>query len=275
MAEQLTAQVMDLTARVDELETFEAYDEYQAWNAAISAGLALPALRAFWPMSSVDYAAASQARDVAGGGYHLTNNNSADFRYRGLVPCVDLFGTNEYLSRADGGATNWADITGAETYILGAQQGLTMGGWFWFDDSPPPAAAEYLMAKRSGAAGNYSYWLVRGSTSGYGRFWISDDGTNTSSVTSTDVLDDGQWWFIAGRFDPGSAVDIFVNGTWDTAVTARASLYDGTAAFTIGSHGGGGGYLDGNASLCWLCAAYLSDAIVGAFYAQTRALFGV
>ena len=131
------------------------YEPNFAWVNAISAGLALPALRAFWPMSSADYAAASRARDIAGSGYHLTPTNTIQFVHANLYFYASFGGTNEYLSRADGGAANWADITGTEGYIPSGQRGLTLGGWFWFDDTPPPAAQEILIGKRSNAAGNW------------------------------------------------------------------------------------------------------------------------
>jgi len=57
------------------------YEPNFALANAVSTILALPGLRAFWPLSSVDYATATQGRDIAGGGYHLTNNNTATFGY--------------------------------------------------------------------------------------------------------------------------------------------------------------------------------------------------
>ena len=135
------------------------YEPNFAWKSAVSSILALPGLRACWPMSSVDYATASQARDVAGGGYHLGNVNSSLFGYAAntLIPCVTFNGTTQYLTRADGGAGNWADITGTEAYIAAGQRGLTLGAWVYLSSFTPVVNA--VIAKVVLAGNQLSYML--------------------------------------------------------------------------------------------------------------------
>lgn len=101
-----------------------------AWKSVISQFLALPVLRGFWPMSAVSHTAADQARDISGNGNHLTNNNVSTFGYEStsLIPQVSFNGTTQYLSRADAGGGDWADIIGTETYVGAAKRGLTSGG---------------------------------------------------------------------------------------------------------------------------------------------------
>ena len=240
-----------------------------AWKSCVSAGLALPALRALWPMSSVDYAAATQARDVSGGAYHLTNNNSVSFRHDNLVSMADFGGANQYLSRADGGAVNWADITGTEAWIPAAQRGMYMGGWFRFDGT---GAINNVMGKWS--VGNESYYLQR--TAGDVMQFGIHDGVAPDVISSSVTIAQDTWYCVVGRFDPSTSVDIFVNGTWDTnGVGITAAIQDGAAAFTIGVLATLANYMDGKASLCFLGACDVSDAIVECFYNQTRTMFGV
>jgi len=234
--------------------------------------LALPALRAFWPMSSVDYTVANRARDIAGGAYHLTDNNTPLFNYDGLAPYVEFDGTNQYLSRPDGGVANWADITGTETYINAAVRGLTLGGWFYFDNATP-ATTEDCMDKRAAAIANSSYSLGRLATAQI--FFNISTGAGFVTAPGASV---GQntWAFLVGRFIPSTSVDVFVNDDEvNTVVGVPAALVDSTAPFTIGARGTPAQYLDGRASMCFLCAAALSDAIILSLFEQTRAMYGV
>lgn len=154
-----------------------------AWKSAAAVLQVLPVLRGAWPMSSVGYLAADQARDISGQGNHLTNNNTAIFAHAALVPAVGLTGaSNHYLSRVDGGLGNWADIIGTEAYVTSAQRGLTLGGWFYFNGAA--AAIEVMMSKAAGA-GTRSYQLHRRAT-GEIRFQVSTDGTNWVTVDSTE-----------------------------------------------------------------------------------------
>lgn len=240
-----------------------------AWRHAVSSILALPALRAFWPMSSVDYTVASRTRDIAGGGYHLSDNNTPVFGYDQLAPHVEFDGVNQYLSRADGGAANWADITGIEAYVAAAQRGLTLGGWFYFDVLGTTAT----LLSKWGAGGQQSYLLQR-QAANTARFAVHSGAVFASSgvipvVTST-------WYFMVGRFIPSTEVNIFVNDNASPVVAGiPAALADSTIGFSVGARAVPSDYLDGRASLCFLCAAALSDSIISALFHQTRKLYNV
>lgn len=243
-----------------------------AWSRAASEYLALPGLRGFWPMSSVDYTAASRARDLSGQGYHLTDNNTPTFNFDGLAPYVEFNGTTQYLSRADGGVGNWADILGTETYIDAAIRGLTLGGWFYFDDATP-ATTEDCIDKRVAAAANSSYSLGRLATAQI--FFNVSTGAGFVTAPGANVGAD-RWVFLVGRYIPSTSVDVFVDDDEvNTVIGVPASLVDSTAPFTIGARGVPSQYLDGRASMCFLCAAALSDAIILSLFEQTKAMFGV
>lgn len=249
--------------------------DVMAWQAAVSSILALPGLRAFWPMSAVDYTN-PQAKDVAGGGYHLTNNNTATFGYdpnQVLVPCAFFDGVNQYLSRADGGAANWADIIGTEAYIentLVGARGLTLGGWFWADTTTIDIT---VMGKGISAAG--AYWLrIRGDAADQAQFSMFS-GAVQSAATGNAVIDD-TWTFLVGRFDPSTELGVFQNGVWTrNAVGIPATIDDVAGDFTIGARAGGTNFLPGRAGPCFLCAAALDDAAIDSVFQQTRGAFGV
>jgi hypothetical protein len=235
---------------------------------ATSTHMGLAALRAFWPMSSVDYTAANQGRDIAGSGYHLTNSNISIFGYDNIVPYVEFNGTNQWLYKLDGGAANWADIIGTEAYV--GQPGLTFGGWFYFDAID--AAAEYVMAKEQNGAGG-SYVLYRTAGAATMNFHVNFAVGN--SVTSSNSVTQGQWNHIVGRFVPSTTDDIYVNGTKTSAAHAVAAIADTAYALTVGADSAGNVPLDGKASLCFLCAAALSDALIWNLYEQTKTMYGL
>lgn len=243
------------------------YEPNFAVKSAVSAMLALPGLRACWPLSCVDYQAADQAKDVAGGGYHLTNNNAVVFDYANLIPYAEFTrASSMHLSRADGGAGNWADILGTEAFI--GTPGLAMGGWFYRNDVS--VGTEGLMSKRPAINSGYAFY---GLNTGAVQAAIGSGAAQTTA-TSTTLAGDNEWHFYAMRFIPSTSVSVWIDDNQIDQATAIAAINDNTDAFEIGEVVGGN-YLDGRASLCWLCASALSDAIIGCLFQQQRAMFNV
>jgi len=228
--------------------------------------MALPGLRGFWPMSAVD--SSGNAFDQSGNGRTLTYNGNPTYNYAGLVPYIDLDGTGDYLSRATEAGL---DILGTESYI--ANPGLTMGGWFQIT-SLPGSTFPAFMGKVSGAS-QRSYWLPYNSTTGEVLFVITNDGS-TSVQVSGGNLSVGTWYFIAGRFEPSTELAIWINGTQSTNTTSiPASIFNSSSALEIGRNASSSAVVDGRASMCFLCASYLSDTIVSDIYQQSRVMFGV
>lgn len=258
---------------------FQRRDESQfAWKSLVSSFMAIPGLRALWPMSSVYHTAASQARDVSGSDNHLTNNNAALLGYdtaNSLVPLVDLNGTTQYLSRADGGANNWADITGTEAYVPAAQRGLTFGMWMGFDNAI--GVGEFLFSKWAGA-GTFSYHLYRGG-GGFPTFRISSTGNNAFLVVSTKPGTHNERHFIVCRFNPATPqIDIFVDPRFpadfdSNAAGIPASIFPGTAPVVLGGTGLGTTLLNGKIGITFLSACACSDALIFQLYEQSRTLF--
>lgn len=268
---------MPIQRRNDELVSLlgadlqRRYESGFAWRTACSTILALPGLRGFWPMSAFE--SGGNCFDQSGNGRTLTYNGNPVYNFDGLAPYIRFDGTGDYLSRAD---ESGLDITGTETYVAAGHMGLTIGGWFRPEDT---TNAQSILTKY-GAVGNYSYALnLFGHVAGDPvDFRISDDGTNTSAVTSTSGYTANEWYFIAGRFndaDTGAELAVWLNDELTTAATARASIFSGNGPLNISGQNNGTALYTGRASLCFLCATALADATVWAIYQQTRALFKV
>lgn len=244
-----------------------------AWDTAISAHLALPGLRGLWPMSSVNES--GNVLDLSGQGRHLTRSG-ATYNYIRLVPTV-LLQSNQsrYFSRADEAGL---DIAGTESIVSSAFRGLTLGIWV-----RPLAAGigtgldQHYIGKWH-TPNNRSYTIVKNANDTVA-FAVSNAGTaNDCAATMSFTLETNKWYHLIGRFTPSTKVDLFVNGvkTEYNSGSPPASIFSGTADLNIGaSQNGTASYADCYASLAFLCAMQLSDAIIEGLFQRSRALFGV
>lgn len=225
------------------------------WGAVVGRHLLLPELRAFWPMSAFTESPFN-ALDLGGGIRTVTNNGGVSRGiYNDLVPYADFDGTNDYFSRT----------AAADTAISGA---MTLGGWLWLDSV---AASQILMA-RYVAGSNQSYFLQYSAGVG-ARFGVSGNGTTDQAVASSN-LTTGAWYHVVGRYMPSTEIAVFVNGAKTTNTTSiPASLFGGSAQFTIGALNGASQFLDGRAALCFLGAAALSDNQILDLYYAARPYF--
>ena len=275
MSIQVASKIFDLERDTSWMKTSDSQQRLA------SILLSVPQFRAGWTMAQVDYAAATQA-NALGTGYPLANNNVATFGADGSAPYCEFDGTNQYLSRADGGAANWADVIGTETYVPAAQQGLTFGGWFYFDRL---TNQEFLIGKSTAAAAaTSSYWLeFRGDQAGDPFDLNISNGAAITTIRLTRATAPvaGEWYYVVGRFDPSTELKIYVGngGPLETAANLAAipaALNDSAADFTIASLSAGGGrWLDGKASCCFLCAGALPDTWITCIYSQFRSIFQV
>lgn len=257
---ETTQKITDLQRRLDTQELPERPTDL------ISSFMAFTGLRGFWPMSA--FSAIGDAFDQSGNGRTLTYNGNPTYNYDGLVPYIDLDGTGDFLSRADEAGF---DIIGTETYVASAVRGLTLGGWFWTDSIA--AGIKGLITKHDGAtiAGSAYEINISTATPTCVVHAAASHGASSSITVTT-----GTWNFILGRYTPSTEVAIFVNGTKDTNVAGiPASINNSAAPFNIGAFNSTTLLLDGRASLCFLCAAALSDTIIDAAFQATRAAFGV
>ncbi len=240
------------------------YEPNFAWVNAVSAALLLPELRAFWPGSSFDEN--NQALDLSGQARTLANPAviPATRSTAGLSPYVNFVRANsQYLRRLDEAGL---DVTG----------GLTLFCWAYFDITSM-ASNVGLLSKWQTTSNDRSYLLYKTNIN-TPTFNVTSLGTAVSSVgVAGAAVTSAAWYFLAGRFTPSVEVALFVNGTWTTnAVGIPASIFSGAANLLAGAYGGGTptAFLGGRMALFGVCAAAVPNAIVNAYFEQTRALFG-
>ncbi|RMG94048.1 MAG: hypothetical protein D6706_14430, partial [Chloroflexi bacterium] len=160
------------------------YNPAHAWADAISMYLSLPHLRGFWPMTSINEN--GDVYDLSGQGRTLTNNGSVAFGTDGLVSYVNLATSGEYLSRPH---EPGIDITG----------GLTAGCWFKKTGSE---TAGKILGKWIPFMFSLSGTVIR--------FQIYNSSSGSTFATYS-PYSNNQWYFLAGRYEPGTTLAIRVN----------------------------------------------------------------
>jgi len=244
------------------------------WRSMCSMLLGTPGLRAAWPMSSVDFAQ-PECIDISGQGNHLQAAALGNVVFgrapTGIAPGAFFGGAaNQYLTRADGGAGNWADVLGTENYIAIAQRGLTMGGWFWLGVLPSFWFVG-LMTKADGVTPQYRLVL---DAANQVRFEVWPGPVAVVSAAAMTV----GWNHCTGIYDqPSQTLFVELNGviTAGAAGAAPAALVDTAVPFVIGADGVGANRFTGWGSDCFLSAASLSQGFVRAGYHYTKAAYGV
>lgn len=241
-------------------------DKIIRWGNAIASMQALPGLRGLWPMSA--FSAVGDAFDQSGNGRTLTYNGNPVYNYDEFVPFIDLDGVGDFLSRADEAGL---DITGTETYVAGAAQGLTMGCWSRIPSLPGANAG--MMAKDDLAVNrSYLFFMTPAGTI-LGQ--ISTDGFTIVNTPITTAVSTNTWFHVVIRFVPSTTANIYLNGVrFSNAVGIPASIHSGSATFTVGSLAASL-LINADFSLCFLCAAALSDIQIISLFEQQRTLFGV
>lgn len=239
-----------------------------AWKSVCAQFQALPGLRGFWPMSSFNEA--GNAYDMSEQGRILTYNGNPTYNHVALIPYIDLDGVGDFLSRGDEAGL---DIRGNEAYVAVAAQGLTIGGWFYLERD---ATLEALMGKWNAGAGQRAYLLDKDAADQI-RMHVSLNGVADTLVPLAGAFVQNTWHFIAGTYDPGNLIRIYVNGAYaDLAAAIPATIVNSTADFNIGAQDNGTvNLLQGNTSMDFLCAQYLELHFLDAMFHQSRTMFNV
>lgn len=235
----------------------------------ISPFLSLPGLVGFWPMSSVQRSTGN-AYDLSGQNRTLTYNGNPTYNiYGNKVAYLDLDGTGDYLSRAD---ETDLDVLGSETIFASGVRGLTVGGWFWFNNK---TNSYHLMSKNNATGNQRGFQLLYSQPLTAMQAVVSVDGINNTTLTTGADITAQIWYFMVMKFEPSTRLSLTINGTkYSTTSSIPASIFNNTASFIIGANGNISNLLQGRASLCFLCANAVPDEIISSLY-QTRGAFGV
>lgn len=227
----------------------------------------IPGLVGFWPMSSVQRSTGN-AFDLSSQTRTLTFNGNPTYNiHNDFMPYIALDGAGDFLSRAD---ETDLDILGTETIYNSSVRGLTLGGWFFVDTIG--GGSVQLIGKSNPTGNQQSYQIIYNPGNTITNR-VSIDGSVLTDVTAAGTT--GNWLFVVGRFVPSTELSIFINGTQTINTTSiPASIFNSSSSFEIGSFGGGN-FLNGRASLCFLSANILANAYINALFQQSRILFGV
>ena len=240
-----------------------------AWKTAASSIMMLPGLRGAWLMSQFD--SAGDCIDQSGHGHTLTYTVAPTYSVQGLAPYCDFRGvaTGDCLNRLDEADF---DFIGNEPYIAAGIQGCSMGGWFKVDTVPTGATGDQLIGKGAPVL-DTAFHLIASTVPMVFALIASNTGIGGGGPGSA-LVSTGTWYFVAGVFTPSTTLELFVDDTRYSAVTAWATLNNSAGSFCIGGQNAATWFLDGQASLCWACATALSQATVRSLYQGQRALFG-
>jgi len=236
--------------------------------------------------SDVTSAGGDLLQATAGAGtVNMTANASDDWAMVGVeMKAADgAFGVDDYMPYAVlDGSSYWSR---ADEAGLDITNGLTMGGWFYFDATA--SAIEFMMGKWT-ETGNVRSYGLRRDASGNIEALVSSNGTAETSQTSTNTVAANTWVFAVLRYDPSTTLDVLIgkdggaggaleedNNTSSIPSSINSAGADlsfgardtsGTAAaFLTGRYGGFG----------FLSNAVLTDDHLNQLYAQTRRLIDV
>lgn len=211
----------------------------------------LPALVGYWPTG---IRSGGIVIDHSGSGKHLAQTGVCQTGFDGnsFVHLGD--GTN-YLSNT----SSLLSVSGLEAWVEPGLRGLTVGGWFWVDETP---ATRSGLVSKDGASTDRGYAL--GWFTGDEPFFLtSGNGASVQIATAPSSSLDG-WHFLAGRFIPSVEIDVFVDGVKTVFTTAiPSSLYGSGQDFELGRHNNDNSrIIHGRARDVFICAANLSDDLL-------------
>ena len=253
-------QINEINKRLDEL----ADAEIDIHRGIASLYLQLPGLIGYWPFSAVDKSSGNII-DQSGNGKTLTESGNSTLNTDGVIPYADLDGAGDDFTRTD---ESDLDISGTEAFIASALQGITMLGWYQFDTS---SNAERMMAKY-GSSGNFGYMMRKETTESIS-ITISDDGSSTETLSSSNAVSTTGWYFCVTRLTTSTAMDVFVNGTQTTTTSSiPTSIFNNNASLVLG---GDSNNLDGRMSNCALCTTAVPDAIIKNLFNLIKDAYGV
>lgn len=229
--------------------------------------LGIPGLRGFWPMSTTDEYGNALDMSVQGRVMYY-NGNPAYAIDNTFVPYIQFDGTDDYLHRPP---EFGLQITGLEAYYASAARGLTVGGWFWTDDTPGTTEGHVTHQEGTNALSHFDLYTDASLNSVFRIY----NGASNIDATLAAGLPVAKWNWQVGRFTPGSEVAVFTNRTKTTAATAFASLNTSKENFVIGAYRAGSFPMDGRAAMVFLSANVLSDEYINMLYYRSRVLLGV
>ncbi|RAU98608.1 LamG-like jellyroll fold domain-containing protein [Paenibacillus sp. YN15] len=229
-------------------------DEVKAYNKSLSASevanlastsTTVPDLIAHW---SLNETSGTTAADNSGNDIDGTLTNGPVWTAGHTNGALSFDGTDDYINLGNPAALR---LTGA----------MTLSAWVYVDTF---THAGRIIAKQ-GAASNRG-WTLNVESDGKASFQIATNSTTVQLVNSASAIPTGQWVHLAGVYEPGTALRIYVNGTLSNSNTTSiaASQYNNTLNVNIGRRPSGDLYFDGKIDEVRVYGRALSAAEISA-----------
>lgn len=238
----------------------------------------LPGLVAFYPgATGLPPANVGQLRDMSGAAMNMGRTSAPyeEAESTNLRRWMHFDGVDDYWFTTDNA---YNSILGNENAIASTVNGLTVMAWV--RPTRAASATEAIINKWLTTGNQRSWFFLRNATKNL-QFIISNDGSTTFSIGSTNTLDDDEWRFVAARFTPSTEIKIwegYTNGlTTDENITSiPATLFDSTDNLSIGASNTSGtatNFYEGDISLVALCRTALPDPFINVIFNMTAPLF--
>ena len=176
---------------------------FTAFLATISTADLADNLEGYWPLDG-------DASDSGGNGLDGTINGN-------VIPAVDRFGSPDGAMKFPGNMDDYIDLGNPpQLQITGA---MTLAAWVRIDDYETNGR---IVAKQLGGANKC--WSLNVESEKYGRvgaFHIAEDNNALILGITQDRLgfEPDEWFHVAGVYDPGKSVSIYINGELDNSIT--------------------------------------------------------
>lgn len=210
---------------------------------------------AFWNLDE----SSGTAADATGNGNTLTNNNTVTYS-TGLISNAAYFvgASSQSLSKTD-----------SANFEPGSSD-FTIGGWFFTDTGPGYSSIEvskYSSTVSAQRSYNLDMQVHPGAVDSYIQFKTSGNGSTQQGTNYAGTLFAASTWYHIVVVKTGTTAKIYKNGTlFQTDTDVAGTIFNGTAAFSIGNDGQGTN-MTGRADMQgWWNGTALSAADVTALY---------
>jgi hypothetical protein len=172
------------------------------FSAAVSTADLTEGLVGYWPLDG-------DGADAGGNGLDATINGN-------VTSVEDRFGNPDSAFEFPGQVGSHLAIEDAPELQISGE--MTLAAWIIADAAMQGSNNGRIVAKQAG--GGSRSWCLNTENAGLpATFHVAPDGGNIVAVEGS-PLPTGEWVHIAGVFKPGEALEVYVNGTLDTANTA-------------------------------------------------------
>lgn len=227
-------------------------DEVQAYNKSLTASevaalaaTTIPDLLGHWNLNETS---GTTAADSSGNGLGGTLAGGPVWTTGHTNGALGFDGTDDYVNLGNPTALR---LTGA----------MTLSAWVYVDTF---MHAGRIIAKQ-GTASNRG-WSLNVEADGKASFQIATNSTTVQLVNSASAIPSGQWVHLAGVYEPGTALRLYVNGTLNNSNTTSiaASQYNNNLNVNIGRRPNGELYFDGKIDEVRVYGRALSAIEIGA-----------